>query len=323
MIAICRRYTTRTMPSLPRGVVALFTVGASLLLTGCLEQWAVNAQVRAMNKATGSIDTLHDVSVARSVAQAGLGQLEGMYMLAPDNDDLKMLLLRGWSSATFAFAVDDYEAAHAEGAEYLAEYHLLRARRGFDRARFYGMQLLRKRADGFDAVRKNANLLDPWLDEHFTQPEDAELLAWLGFAWAARVAAAMDVPKIVGDLWIAISFTRHSLELDETTSNALGHVVMGMYYSHGEVNVEKAKDHLDRSIELTGGTYLPNVLSLASGYHCAARNEREYFETLERVVTAGDVMPSKRLQNTVSMLRALRYQKHRIFQEPCGFDADG
>lgn len=307
---------------LTRGAGWLLLSLGLLTTSGCIKKMLLNGQIKGTRDGSGAVNTLHDFEVARGVALAGLGQLEGMHKLAPDNTDALFMLTRGWSGASFAFIEDDYEQAHEKGDEVMSEYHLLRARAAYQRAKHYGVELLGHHADGFDGAKKNAETIRAWLVENFDDEEQAEDLLWAGYAWIGHVSASRDVPEIVGELYVGVEIVKRSVELDETAVYATGHTILGAYHARTAMaELDESKKHLDRAIQLNGGKFLPSRLNLATRYYCAKGDKAGYERTLNEVLAAGDELPEARLQNVVAKRRARRYLGNKVWQEECGFSS--
>src|SRR5688500_3987153 len=129
--------------------VAALALGGS---TGCIKSMLLNGQIKSTRIGSGASNTIGDYELARSASQAAMMQFEGMHRLAPDNQDALYLLMRGWAGYGYAFASDDYEVADLAGDEAAAEYHKRRAKLAFDRAISYGIELISKKAEGFDGA---------------------------------------------------------------------------------------------------------------------------------------------------------------------------
>src|SRR5690349_16735448 len=141
------------------------TAALALAGTGCIKKTLLNGQIESTRKASAAIDTLSDYEVANGVAFAGLAQFEGMHYLAPENENALFLLTKGWAGATFGFIEDQMEQAEdAEGTEGpLYKYQQARAKAGYDRAIYYGVQLLETKNVGFKNARKNDATIKEWL----------------------------------------------------------------------------------------------------------------------------------------------------------------
>jgi tetratricopeptide (TPR) repeat protein len=298
-------------------------LGLALCLgsSGCLKRVLIDGQIRGTNEGAEAINTLHDYEIARGVAQAGMGQLEGLHDIAPWNDEALLMLTRGWSGVAFAFMEDDYEAAYDKGDEVMAEYHLARARAAYRRAMFYGVELLNRRAKGFAEAKINAQKLQAWLAQNFTDKDEAEELLWIGFAHMGLVNVSRDIPETVSELYIGEAIVRRSVALDETIRNATGHVVIGAFNArHAMSELDEAKQHFDRAIQLQHGRFLSAQLNYAKTYYCMKGDKATYQKLLKEVIAAGDDLPEARLQNAIAKRRARRYLNNKVWQEECGFN---
>jgi hypothetical protein len=301
-------------------LAALVAGTLSLTAAGCLKKVLVDGQVKGTRQASRRINTFHDFEIARSVAEAGMGQLEGMHELAPENADGLFLLTRGWAGVSSGFTEDDYEDAVARRDDVLSEYHLRRLRAGHRRAKHYGQQLVGHVAGGFDEARRNSDTMRAWLLANFKHEAEAQDLLWTGFAWIGEVAASTDVPAVVAELYVGVELVRRSVELDETVDWGMGHVILGGYHARSALaELDESKKHFDRALALNSGKFLPTKVTIAQRYHCVRGDKAAYTKTLEEVVAAGDPLPEARLQNTIAMRKARRYLDHPVFQEECGF----
>lgn len=304
-----------------RGIAGL--LGAAVLstcLTGCLKKVLIDGQIGGTREGADAVNTLHDFEVARAVARSGLGQLEGLYKLAPYNEDGLLLLARGWAGATFAFTEDEYEEAMEKKDDQLTEYNRQRTIAGFERAKFFAIQLLKQKANGFDDATRNADTMKAWMDDNFKSPKEASDLVWIAYAWIGHVGAAKDDPSVVADLYIGVAVAERAMELDENVEYGTGHILLGAYHARTAMSeLDESKKHFDRAMELNGGKFLPTQLSFAKYYYCAKSDRADYEKMLNSVLAAGDPIPEARLQNLIAKRRARRYLDSKVFQEDCGF----
>jgi tetratricopeptide (TPR) repeat protein len=305
-----------------RGIaqVSILVTFSAIGAPGCIKKTLLEGQITSTRQASEAINTIHDYEIARSVASAGIGQLEGMHRLAPDNADALFMLTRGWAGLSFGFAEDDYEAAHETGDSKLAQYHLARARAGYQRAVHYGLELLAQSAEGFAQAKANQQSLRAWLVENFEEPEQSEDLLWTGYAWIGHVSASKEIPEIVGELYVGVEIVRRAVELDERAVHALGHTILGSYHARTAMaELDKSKEHFDRALALNGGKFLATKLNLAIRYHCAKSDRGEYERLLREVLQDDSDLPTARLQNAIAKRRARRYLGNSMWQEECGF----
>lgn len=288
--------------------------------SGCLKKILTDGQIRSTRIGSVGAQTLHDFEIARDVAYAGLGQFEGMHYLAPNNEDALFLLTRSWAGVGYGFIEDDYEAALEMDDAVMSEYHRKRARAAYDRARFYGVELLGHTADGFQAARRNADTIRAWLSENFQDPDQAETLLWVGYAWIAHVSVSSDIVEILGELYVGVAIVQRSVELDETVQHATGHTILGAYHARPlSSELDESRCHFERALALNDGAYLPTKLNLAQRYYCAAGDRANYDKLLKEVIEAPDAATDARLPNTIAKRRARRYLSHPIWQEECKF----
>jgi tetratricopeptide (TPR) repeat protein len=297
---------------------ALLAATLSLASTGCIKSMLLNGQIKGTRDASAAIDTVQDYEVANAIAFAGLGQLEGMHRLAPDNSDGLFMLTKSWGGAAYAFIEDKYEQAYEKNDDAMANYELQRARAAYERAIYYGLELLGQTASGFQQARRNEATITAWLDKNFTDKDDAPNLLWTGYAWVSNVNISKDEPAVVGELFIGIAMVKRSLELDDTLEHGMGHIILGSYYASFK-QWARSKQEFDRAMAIGGGKFLPTELNLATKYYCARSDKPDYEKTLNAVLAAGDDLPDARLQNVIAKRRARRYLGNSIWQEDCGF----
>lgn len=286
--------------------------------TGCIKSAILNGQIKGTRDASVAVDTLGDYEVARGIAFAGLGQMEGMRKLAPENEDALYMLTKAWAGAGFAFMEDDYEAADDAEDDAMAEYHRTRARNAYSRAIEYGVALLERTKTGFDAAKVNQDDFEKYL-KSFDSEEDAANLLWVGQAWLARVNVSKDFPELIGELYVGVSLVQRSVEIDETAFHGLGRTMLGAYHARTAMaELDESKKQFDRAIEINGGKALMTKFQLAKSYYCQKGDKENYEKTLQEIVDAGDILPEQRLQNTIAKRRAARYLSDKR-KEQCGF----
>jgi hypothetical protein len=181
-----------------------FLLASLLSSLGCIETILTNGEIASTRTAAASFDTLGDYELAKVSTQAGLAQFEGMHRIAPDNEDALFLLVQGWGGYAWGFVEDEVEEAQVKGDDAAADYHKKRAKMAYDRAVFYGLELLAHKDKGFEKAKKNDATLNAWLKEHFDSKDDAVNLFWVAYAWMSRVNLLQDDPAMVADLYIGV-----------------------------------------------------------------------------------------------------------------------
>jgi hypothetical protein len=315
-----------------RGLLNVLLAGAlSLGVTGCVREYVLiqtgigpptpmifEDALTWTREASSVINTLHDFEIAREAAYGGMGQLEGLHLLVPDNKDGLLLLLKAWSGIAFAFMDDEREEALDHKDEQMAAYHEARARAGFKRARFYGEELLGLDADGFKGAQRNADTLRAWVTANFNDKEDAEPLLWLAFSIVGRVAFDLDNPETVAELWIGVELLEHVVKLDPEIENGTAYTMLGAAHA-GLQQWAEAKSDFDNSLRVGKGKLVTAQLTMAVRYYCPKRDKKNYFAALDAVLAAGD-LPEQRLSNVLAKRRARRYLDNKYWQQDCAFE---
>lgn len=296
---------------------------ASLAQMGCIKSMLLKGQIESTRKASAAVDTVQDYEVARTAAFAGLAQFEGMHRLAPENADALFMLTKGWSGASFAFIEDEYESAEDARDKGQAEYHKQRAIAAYERAIHYGIELLSLKASGFEEARKGDASLKAWLQQNFTEKDDAMNLLWVGYAWLAKTNLAKDDPDVVADLFVAVALVERSVELDDAYAYGNGLTMLAAYHARtAQAELDESNALFQRAFAATQGRSLIQKFNYATKYLCARGDKAGYVKTLHEIVDAGDTFPEQRLQNAIAKRRARRYlSKARLeeMRENCGF----
>jgi hypothetical protein len=303
----------RTLPfALP--AVALL----SLSSTGCIKQILIDGQISSTRQAAGVFDQIGDYEVARGAAEAGLVQFEGLHVLSPNNEDALYSLTQAWVGYGFAFAEDDMEAAQDKGNDELADYDKNRAHMAYDRAVFYGLELLSHKDKGFLAARKDANTLKAWLKANFTSKDDVPGLFWLAYAWMARVNLDKDDPSVVAELYVGETIMERAVELDPSYDHWNGKIALASYHV-AVSNLAEGKKEFELALEKTQRKDLMVQFTYAQTYACETADRKLYDSLMKEILDAGDTDPDQRLENAIAKRKARRYMgKARL--QACGFD---
>jgi hypothetical protein len=303
-----------------RKILVASAAALALSSTGCIKSMLTNGQISATREASGVVQTIGDYELARGAAMAGMAQFEGMHRLAPDNEDALIMLLEGWAGYGFAFAEDDYEVAEDANDDAAADYHKKRARMAYDRAIFYGLELLSHTDGGFNDAKRNDATMQAWLDANFNDKDYAEALFWLGSTWMLRVDLEKDDPAMVGELFVGYQFMQQAFKLDPSFNNYAGYAALGSYHARSTTaEPEVGKKMFDEALVKTQHKSLLIQLNYAHSYACNTGNRALYEQLLNEVVNADDPDPNQRLTNAIAKRRAKRYlsKQHEM---DCGFD---
>ncbi len=240
---------------------------AALSTTGCIKSTLVKGQISSTRTASGALDTIGDLDLVEGAARAGLVQFEGMLRLAPDNTDALFLLTKGWTSYGYGFCEDHMEEAHDKGDDAGEAHFRESANMAYERAVGYGLQLLAKHDEGFEAARKSEATLKAWLNEEFDDAEDAPDLFWTGYAWLARTSLNKDKPEVVADLWIGVALLQRAVQLDPAYNNYSGMTAMAAYHARSaSAELPDSKKLFDEVLQKTGGKSLTVHFAYATRY---------------------------------------------------------
>jgi hypothetical protein len=304
-------------------LAATLSVGSN----GCIMKVLTDGQITATRQASASFDTIGDVDLAKSAAEASFGQFEGMHALAPYNPDALFMLAKGWTGYGAGFIVEELENAQDANNDGMEEYQRKRARMAFDRAVFYGLQLMGQTAEGFDQAKRNAGSLAKWLADHFTSKDDAPGLLWTGVAWLSRV----DVMKgddnegamFIAEVFVGVAMIERAVALDPAVDHYTGLVALASYHArNGMAEPDQAKVLLDQAMAKTQGKDLLIPLAYATTYACVKGDSALYQEMLNKVLAAQDPDPYQRLENALAKRRAKRWLAKRRAKDSCGVEVN-
>jgi tetratricopeptide (TPR) repeat protein len=286
--------------------------------TACIKAMLTNGQISATRQASSALDTIGDFEMGKGSISAGLSQFEGMHRLAPDNTDALFLLTKGWAGFAFGFAEDDMETAQDKNDDDLAAYHKKRARMAYERAVFYGIELLGHEAKGFEAAKKNEETFKKWLDENFDDKEDAEELFWVGYAWMGRVNLTKD-PALVGELFVGVTMMEKSRELNPAYNHYASSVALAAYHARTAMSeMDQSQKMFEEALAKTERKALVVQLQYALRYACNKNDRAMYEKLINEVLTADDPDPQQRFTNMIAKRRARRaLLKSRT--EDCGW----
>jgi hypothetical protein len=234
-----------------------------------------------------------------------LVQLEGMHVLATDQQDVLFLLMQGYAGYSSAFIEDEWEQAVDRGDDDTETAAATRAKNAYDRAIGYGSELVEATHPGFAAAQKNRDTMKAYL-AGFTK-EEAETVLWLGIAWMSRGGVASERPEIVAELFVGEALLERANELDDSLAYGLGLAALAAYHARSpDAELGVAKDLFAKAAAKTQRKALTPLVLQAQNYSCNAHDPKEYRALLEEVIAAPD-FPEQRLENVVAKRRAQRY----------------
>jgi hypothetical protein len=283
----------------------VFAAVVTTLLTGCsIKQYAVGALGDALADGGDAYAADDDIEFVGAATPFGLKTIESLLAAVPDHRGLLLAAARGFTQYAYVFVqvpADELEESSV-GAAYEQR---ARARRMYLRARDYGLRGL-----GFGSSAALGTLrTDPAEALAAASPADVPLLYWTAVAWAAAIALSKDDPATIAGLPIVDALVMRAAALDADWD----HGTLRAFLIGYEINrpnaapdaIERARTHLARAVELSGGQQAAPYVSAAESVAVARRDRAEYAALLEQALAVDTgKRPEWRLANLVMQRRA-------------------
>lgn len=280
---------------------ALILALAGFLVAGCsVKRMAANAVGDALSGGGGVWMSDNDPELIKEAIPFGLKTNESLLEVSPEHLGLLEATAQGF--AAYAFLLKE-EADRAEGSD-LNEARRLRARSSklFIRGRDYALRGLEVRhADFAEGLRTDREATLAKADE-----KDTGLLYWAGAAWAGALSVAKDNLELIAEFPTAGALVGRVMELDETYNEGSAHEFF-VAYEAGRPggNLEEARKHYERALELSGGERASVFLALAESVSVSEQNVREFRAMLDQARAIDpDERPDTRLLNIIAQDRA-------------------
>jgi len=143
----------------------------------------------------------------------------------------------------------------------------------------------------------------------FVERSDADYLYWAAASWMAAVSAAQFDMSLIVTVPKAIAMVRKILSWDDAYGAGSAHDLLVSYYGSGidpDPNwKQRAREHYERAIQLSGGNKAGMYLSYAMAV-AVADQDVESFKALIGKALAVDLSaaPDSRLENVIAQRRA-------------------
>jgi len=232
-----------------------------------------------------------DLRLIREGMPAYLMLIDGMVEAVPDNKRLLISAAQAYASFASAFIQD-------EDQEY--------ARVLYARARDYGLSAL-KQIGMIDPVSMPFEAFEA--DLTTLSKKDVPYIFWAASCWGNWISLSQGSIEALAELPRVELLMKKVLELDEGFYYGGAHIFMGILNGSKPKmaggNIDLAKEHFLRAIELGRGEFLMTYIYYANYYAKKAFDKDVYVSTLETVLkTPADIMPDLTLLNTVAHTRA-------------------
>ncbi len=268
-----------------------------LLLTTCsLNRLAINQSIDLLKQSRPALERETDLELAEAAIAGNLKLLEGMLEIAPDNQELLLMTAQAFSAYTLAFVEPRIQQAEFDAEYGEKERQKDRATDFYSRSRGYALRALHLENRALAEVLENGK--PDAIRVALKKAGEKELpgLFWLGNAWAAQIIFQIALPERSMEIPIVAEIMQRVLEMDEAYNSAGPHLFFGAYYGARPRmlggDVQKAREHFDRAIELTGGEVLFAKLMKARYYAIPAREKETCQAILQEVIdTPADKYP--------------------------------
>jgi predicted anti-sigma-YlaC factor YlaD len=272
-----------------------------LLISGCsIKKSVVNSIGDALSGGGSVWMSDNDPELIKEALPFGLKTNESLLEISPEHLGLLQATAQGF--AAYAFLLK--QEADREEKDDLRRARKLRARSSklFLRARDYALRGLETRHPGFsEGLKKDwrATLMH-------TDEEDVGLLYWAGASWAGALSVAKDDLTLVAALPIAGAMVQRVLEIDDAYGDGAAHEFF-VAYEAGRPggNIDDAREHYQRALELSGGERASVYLALAESVFVPEQNVKEFRAMLTRAGAIDpEANPESRLLNIIAQERA-------------------
>ncbi len=295
---------------LPYSVLVL-TIVAAFFQMGCdITKLTANSTSRLFQRAAPGVEQHWDYELAGDAFPGNIMQQEGLLRVVPENEIIIGNAVRMYTAYAYGWVEDRVEQHRLNRELDEANNQLERARYMYLRARELAKHRMALSHEGFDEhYAAGLEDFEQWLQDEFTEPEDAQHVFWVGYTWGSYINASKDDMVAVADLPFAVALVRRSVELDESFFNYAGATFLAVVETvrPGGADLDAAQARWDHVLEVTERHNLLALVNMARTYAVARQDRELYISLLREVLEAGDVSPEHRLSNMIAKRRAARY----------------
>jgi tetratricopeptide (TPR) repeat protein len=253
---------------------------------------AVKVTLPLISSQIASMQEERDADLAEKAIPASLKMLEGLAKEDPENIWVLQKLAEGFCGYAFSF-LEDSEPGRASGL-YL---------RGKD----YAFRALEIQGNG--KTWKGLSL-EEWskrLKE--VTPAQQPGLFWAGQCWGSWLSLNLDSVEAFSSLPRIDGLMNRAVELDPSFHYAGPHLFLGVFYGGRSRMLggdpDKARNHFEQALKITGGKYLLISFLYAKTYAVQNQDRDLFIAQLKKVLEASyDVFPEQRLANQIAKRKA-------------------
>lgn len=290
------------------------TILALLAGFGCnLNRLTANTTAGMLDYGSVAMDREADIEFARYAFPASLKTVETFLVSSPDNEELLLLLARGYNSYAFGILEGDLDHAKHDGPDERVEDIIRRAKIHYLRGREYGFRLLNKPGLKEAAFADDFDALDAELAE--LKAEDMPGLFWAAYGWASATNLSIDDPDLIASLPVIERLMQRAYELDPGYNEGAPILFWGVYNASKPQmaggDPATAKKYFEEAMAAHGESNLL-VPFLYARFYCAQTQDKKLFDELMNTIATADVSkyPDTRLMNEIARDRARFWSKH-------------
>jgi hypothetical protein len=270
---------------------------------GCIKKLALNGLADTLAAGGDSFTSDDDPELVRDALPFALKTMESLLEEVPEHAGLLLATCRGFTQYAYAFVQVDAELV--EPTDYRAAQALRQRALGmYLRARDYCLQGLElEHAEIGKQLR-----IDPVAASALIGEEQLPLLYWTATAWGAAISVGRDRPELTADTDAVRAMMDRALELDETFAEGAIHEILITLESLPATmggSAERAREHYQRAIELSGGARAGVYVALAEGVAVAEQDRAEFERLLQQALDVDlEASPEDRVANLVYQRKA-------------------
>jgi len=267
----------------------LVILSAILFLTACsMDKFVIRQTGALLDYGSLALYEETDLELAEHAMASNIKLLEGMVKGDPENENLLLLTTQALNGYALGF-VEDEEPERAK-ALYL-------------RAKDYGLRVLLM-DDAF--AEADTGSVEAYTAAVNNMDEDyIDALFWTGFAWAGWINLSIDDPRAMIDLTKVQILMQRVLDIDETYFHGATHLFFGSIWGVKPKMLggdpEKAKEHFEKNLEITKGTFLLTYVYYAMFYAAKVLDEDLFYSFVVKIEkTPADALPGYQLLNMIA-----------------------
>jgi len=284
-------------------VTLIVVLAFALLFSGCIHTIAVSTMGGIVDEGFSAFTEESDLDFAEKALPGNLKLLDVMLKNDPENMRLLRLASEGYSSYALAF-LEDREPE--------------RARLFYQRARDYGLRMLRQDPELAKAVDGTADDLNTVLANRGA--DDVPAVFWTAFGWGSAIYLSMTDPNALADLPKAEAMMQFVARVDSAFYFGGADIFLGTLDGTRPKmfggDSERSMRHFERALRINEGKFLMTYVYYARSLAVQTQNQGLFEGLLGKVESASlEILPEFRLANAVAKKKAqvLRAKESELF----------